>query len=91
MQTVRSTPGPDAARAFRTGILVAAVIGLTAIAALYWLGAFTALFAGYVTVVLFPVYLIFTAAVLSVWLGYDKGPTSLRPVYQHQESAESRK
>jgi hypothetical protein len=32
--------------------------------------------------VLFPVYLVFVASVLSVWLGYDKDTTSLRPVYR---------
>ena len=37
---------------------------------------------GYVLVLLFPVYLLVVAVALSVWLGYDKDATDLRPVYR---------
>lgn len=57
-------------------------VGLASIGALYWIGVLTPLTFGYVLVALFPVYLIAVAIVLSLWLGYDKDATDLRPVYQ---------
>lgn len=79
MVVVRS-PGPDAAAAFRLGMLAAAAVGLSALAALYWLGTIGPFVAGYVLLFLFPVYMLVAAAVFSVWLGYDKDTTALRPV-----------
>jgi hypothetical protein len=80
----RPSPGPNAALAFRTGIITAVLLGLAAIGLAYWLGAIELLFAMYALVCLFPVYLVLAATVLSVWLGYDKDITSLRPVYREQ-------
>jgi hypothetical protein len=82
MTTVDPTPppGPDARIAFRTGILVAAVVGLTLLAVGYRLGVLEPLMAAYAAIALFPVYLVLVASVLSVWLGYDKDATDLRPV-----------
>ncbi|WP_251328105.1 hypothetical protein [Haloplanus pelagicus] len=75
-------PGPAARSAFRLGVLVASVAGLTVLAWLYRTGTLTTTTAVYVTVALFPVYLLVVASVLSVWLGYDKGPTDLQSVYR---------
>ncbi|GGN94668.1 MULTISPECIES: hypothetical protein [Haloarcula] len=86
MSAIRTRPGPAAAYAFRLGIVAGAVVGLTAVALLYRLGAITPVIAGYTLLVLFPVYLVFVASALSIWLGYDKDATSLRPVYQSKES-----
>jgi len=86
MDTIHLSPGPAAAQAFRLGIVASAVGGLTGIATLYWLGVLSPLFAGYVLVLLFPVYLVFVATALSVWLGYNKDTTSLRPVYREKGS-----
>ncbi|MFB6090710.1 MAG: hypothetical protein ABEJ97_06585 [Halobellus sp.] len=80
MNPSRPAPGPDAARAFRLGIVAGAVVGLAVIGLLYWAGALTLLLFAYTITLLFPVYLVFVAAVLSVWLGYDKDATALRPV-----------
>jgi ethanolamine transporter EutH len=80
------SPGPDAGHAFRLGIAASAVVGLAVIAILYWTGALAPVIAGFVLVVIFPVYLVVAAAVLSVWLGYDKDHTALRPVYRTEES-----
>jgi len=82
------SPGPAADRAFRTGILVAAVGGLAAVGSLYWTGALAPLLVGFTLVVLFPVYLLVAAAVLSKWLGYDRDVSDLRRVRQ-KDSAES--
>lgn len=82
MEDERPPPGPDAARAYRLGMITGAVVGLLTAGALYWTGVLTPLALGYVVVALFPVYLIVVAVVLSVWLGYDKDATSLRPVYK---------
>ena len=82
MDEERPRPGPDAARAYRLGMVVGGVIGLAAIGVLYWAGILTPLALGYVVVALFPVYLVGVAVVLSVWLGYDKDATSLRRVYK---------
>lgn len=87
MNTVQTKPGPVAAQAFRLGIVASAAVGLAGIAILYWSDAVSLLFAGYMLVALFPVYLIFAAAVLSVWLGYNKDVSSLRPVYRQNDSA----
>ncbi|EMA27779.1 hypothetical protein [Haloarcula japonica] len=87
MDTITLSPGPAAAQAFRLGIIASAVCGLAGIATLYWLGVLTPVFAGYVLVLLFPVYLVFAATALSVWLGYNKDATALRPVYRQQESS----
>ncbi|MFB6117242.1 hypothetical protein [Halosegnis sp.] len=82
MPTVRTPPGHAAAIAFRTGTIAAAVIGLGVIAVLYWGGSLSLLAVGYTVVALFPVYMLIVAAVLSVWLGYDRGTAALRPVPQ---------
>ncbi|AZH26720.1 hypothetical protein [Haloplanus aerogenes] len=82
MPTVKRTPGPAAQHAFRLGMLAAVVGGLTVLAALYLHGVLTTATALYVLFALFPVYLVFAASALSVWLGYDKDVTDLRPVYR---------
>jgi hypothetical protein len=63
--------------------MVAAVVGgLAVLAALYVHGALTATTGLYVLLALFPVYLVIVASILSVWLGYGKDATDLRPVYR---------
>ncbi|WP_310896998.1 hypothetical protein [Haloarcula terrestris] len=91
MDTIHLSPGPAAAHAYRLGIIASAVAGLTGIVTLYWLGVLEPIFAGYALVLLFPVYMVFAATVLSVWLGYNKDPTSLRPVYRKKESSNQSK
>lgn len=91
MCVIRTSPGPDAARAFRLGILASIIIGLTGIALLYLTRDLPLLFAGYVLVLLFPIYLVFAATALSVWLGYDKDMTPLPPVYRQKEASEAQK
>jgi len=80
MMRVKRTPGPAARNAFRLGMLAAVVVGLASLAALYLRGVLTATTGLYVLIALFPVYLVVVASVLSVWLGYDKDATDLRPV-----------
>ncbi|WP_435183673.1 hypothetical protein [Halobellus sp. EA9] len=80
MNASRPAPGPDAARAFRLGVVAGAIVGLAVIGLLYWTGALTLLLFAYTLALLFPVYLVLVAVVLSVWLGYDRDATALRPV-----------
>jgi hypothetical protein len=82
MTSVKRTPGPAARRAFRLGMVAAGVVGLAVLASLYLHGVLTPATAVYALVALFPVYLVVAAAALSVWLGYDKDATDLRPVYR---------
>ena len=80
MESPRKTPGPTADRAFTTGIRTAIVGAFVCLGALYWFEVLTPLFVGVTLVVLFPIYLLVVASVLSVWLGYDRDPSDLRRV-----------
>jgi len=80
----RKQPGPAAAQAFRLGMYLGALVGLAAVGLLYWAGSLGVVMAAYALLLLFPVYLVFVAAVLSRWLGYDRGVESLRPVYEYE-------
>ncbi|MFB6101720.1 MAG: hypothetical protein ABEJ73_04070 [Haloplanus sp.] len=82
MTTSKRTPGHAARGAFRLGVRTAIVVGLAGLGALYWSGALTLPTAVFVLLALFPVYLVLVAAALSVWLGYDKDATDLRPVHR---------
>jgi len=82
MATLKRTPGPAARSAFRLGMLAAGTVGLAVLCTLYLRGVLTETTALYVLFALFPVYLVVVATVLSVWLGYDKDATDLRPVYR---------
>lgn len=84
MDTSVTSPGPVAAHAFSLGLKAGGLLGLVTIGGLYWFGVIDLLFAGYALVCLFPVYLVILAAGLSVWLGYDKDATALRPVYRKE-------
>lgn len=85
MNNQRPPPGPDAARAFRFGMIAGGAVGAVCLGALYWVGVLSLLALGYVAVALFPVYLIVVAILLSRWLGYNKDVTSLRPVYKTKQ------
>ena len=80
--SLKRSPGPAAEHAFRTGILAAALVGLAGLGLSYWSGVVSPVLAGYVLLVLFPLYLVVAASVLSVWLGYNADATDLRPVYR---------
>lgn len=82
MENTVVSPGPLAAQAFRLGIGASIVIGLAAIGGLYLTGTINLVLAAYSLVFLFPVYLVLVAVILSVWLGYDKDATNLRPVHR---------
>ena len=80
MAPPRKSPGPAADRAFRTGILVAAIGALAVVGLLHWNGTLTPLLVGFALVVLFPVYLLVAASVLSKWLGYDRDASDLQRI-----------
>lgn len=86
MPAANVTPGPDAHGAFRLGILSAVVIGLAALAFAYWFEVLAPVQIGYTLFVVFPVYLVFVASALSVWLGFGTDASDLRPVYREKKS-----
>jgi hypothetical protein len=88
MTTLKVVPGANARQAFRFGIAAAAIVGLVGVGALYWAGLMTPTLLGFTLVLCFPVYLVFAASILSVWLGFDKDATDLRPVYREREQHE---
>jgi hypothetical protein len=83
---IRVSPGAAAAAAFRLGMFAGAVGGLGVLGLLYWTGALSPSLAGYSLLLLFPIYLVFVAVVLSVWLGYSKDATALRPVTRERSN-----
>lgn len=86
MAPQRKSPGPAADRAFTTGILVAAVAAFAALGFLYWAGMLAPFLVVFALVVLFPVYLLVVASVLSKWLGYDRDVSDLRRVRRDEGS-----
>lgn len=84
MSDLKVAPGASARSAFRLGMGAAVVGGLAAVGLLCWGGALTPVLAGFVLLLIFPVYLVFAASALSVWLGFDKDATDLRPVYREK-------
>jgi hypothetical protein len=81
------SPGPDANRAFRIGMVIAVVAGLCFLGVLYWPRWISGKVLAFALVVLFPVYLLVAASILSVWLGFDKDPTDLERVYRDRDSS----
>jgi hypothetical protein len=87
METIKKKPGPNADAAFRLGMLAAAVVMLVTVGSLYAFGHLTVAQFGYTVVLLFPVYLVFAASALSVWLGFDKDATDLQPVSRQRDQS----
>ncbi|MEF8780325.1 MAG: hypothetical protein V5A46_06580 [Haloferacaceae archaeon] len=79
MRSSKGRPGPVAESAFRTGLVSATVAGLSVVAGLYWIGWLTRPMLS-VLALLAPVYLVFAAALLNVWLGYGGESVPLRRV-----------
>lgn len=86
MTRTRASPGPAANAAFRYGTMAGAVLGLAGVGLMYATGQLTLALAAYTLFILFPVYLVFVATLLSPWLGYSKDSTSLQPVYRERGS-----
>lgn len=84
MSNLKVTPWAGAQSAFRLGMGAAAVGGLATVGLLYWTAVLTPLLVGFVLLLVFPVYLVFAASALSVWLGFGKDATDLRPVYREK-------
>lgn len=78
-------PGPVADHAYRLGLITATIAAVVPLAVLAWRGVLTPLEVGLAVLAGFPVYLLVVASALSVWLGYDKDATDLRPVYHDRE------
>lgn len=80
-------PGPISDRTFDQGFKLAAVLGLGVVAVVFWLGPLSPGDAVHVVVTgaLFPVYLLFAACALGVWLGYDTDERNLELVTRSAE------
>lgn len=87
MKTAKKEPGPNAQAAFRIGMVAAAVVMLAAMGYLYAVEYISGVQFGYTLVLLFPVYLVFAAVALSVWLGFNKDASDLRPVHRRREQS----
>jgi membrane protein implicated in regulation of membrane protease activity len=83
--SVKIVPGASARSAFRLGILSASAAALALLGFFYWTGQLTLALVGFSLLVVFPVYLVLVASALSVWLGYSKDATDLRPVYREKD------
>ena len=81
----RPSPGPDAHRTFRLGMVVSVVVALVCLGVLYRTRVVSPAIVGFALVVLFPVYLLVVASVLSVWLGFDKDASNLRRVCRERD------
>ena len=88
------SPGPIAERTFESGFQIAILVGLAGVGLLYWTGVLSATNGVdiLVTLVLFPVYLVFVAMVLGVWLGFATDEHDLQRVTEEvdPQSDESR-
>ena len=87
MSDLKIRPGANAQSAFRLGVLAAAVAALAVVASLYTAGVLSVVGVAYTLLLLFPVYLVVVASALSVWLGYGKDATFLRPVYKRRDTS----
>ena len=81
-----ASPGPIAEDTFDVGFRIAVIGGLVGVGLLYLFGPLSltpthVLF----TLLLFPVYLVFVALVMGVWLGYETDRTDLTPVTEEVE------
>lgn len=85
MSTPHVKPGANARAAFRLGMIAAGLAGLVGVGLLYWAGLMSATLLAFTLLLCYPVYLVFVASALSVWLGYGKDETDLRPVYRDRD------
>jgi len=86
--TVDGSPGPIAEQTFEAYSRMAAVSGAVVLGVCYWIGLLSLSDPLHVltTLLLFPVYLLFVAILLGVWLGYATDERNLRPVADRGES-----
>ncbi|PSQ33867.1 hypothetical protein BRD08_11160 [Halobacteriales archaeon SW_10_66_29] len=85
---VDASPGPIAEQTFETYFRIAAVSGAVALVVCYWIGLLSPSDPFHVTttLTLFPVYLLFVAILLGVWLGYATDERNLTPIAERDES-----
>jgi len=76
------SPGPIADRVFDTGFRIAVILGAVGSAGLFWFGVLSVTNGVHVASVLllYPVYLLFAAVALGIWLGYETDETDLERV-----------
>jgi hypothetical protein len=80
----KGSPGPVADSAFNTGMIGAAIVGLLAIAAMYYWSGVPLPIAATMLVLIFPVYLVIAAALLNSWMGYGGDAIPLKRVTEEK-------
>jgi len=84
MSAVKITPSAAAHQAYRLGVFAVVIAGLAVIGLLFWTGTLDAVTTVYALVVVFPMYVVVGASIVSAWAGLDKDATDLRPVTREQ-------
>jgi hypothetical protein len=72
MSTLRHSPGPAAAEAFKLGIATATTVALAGLWLLFWTDTLTPLITIFSMIMGLPIFLLLVSCLLSVWLGYNK-------------------
>ncbi len=85
MSKVKTAPGPNAQGAFQLGIFAAVSVGVAGLGILYFVGRLSLAHLGVSVLLGGPIYLLVVAILLSIWLGYDKDASDLRPVYETRD------
>lgn len=85
-----ATPGPISDKTYEQGLRIAAAVGLAAVVAVFWVGPLSPSEPGHVLMIaaLFPIYLLFVAVGLGVWLGYTTDERNLRRVTEDDMDSE---
>lgn len=83
----RRSPGPIADRVFESGFRAAALLGVLGVGILFWFGPLSPTDSMHVslTLLLYPVYLLFIAVLLGAWLGYETDGRNLERVTEPAE------
>lgn len=83
----RHYPGPIADHVFDNGLRVGALLGVLGSAILFWFGPLSLTNGMHVslTLLLYPIYLLFVAVILGLWLGYETDGRNLERVSEPVE------
>lgn len=87
MAADRQSPGPIADHVFEYGFRAAALLGVLGSAIFFWFGPLSLTNGMHVslTLLLYPVYLLFVAVLLGLWLGYETDGGNLERVSEPVE------
>jgi hypothetical protein len=84
-----ASPGPDAERAFDTGLAAVTVGGLAAIGICSWTGLFTPMETVLAVALGMPTLVVVASCLLGVWVGYDEA-SLVRVAAEREERSDGR-